>query len=50
MSWEDGKGVRVEWGGNVGKMCEWSEVARWERWENSEVAWPERQERNVVVI
>ena len=42
MSWEDGKGVRVEWGGNVGKMCEWSEVARWERWENSEVARSER--------
>ena len=50
MSWEDGKGVRVEWGGNVGKMCEWSEVARWERWENSEVARSERWERNEVAI
>ena len=38
----------VGWQGE--KVCEWSEVARWERWENSEVAWPERQERNVVVI
>ena len=32
----------MEWGGNVGKVCEWSEVARWERWENSEVAWSEK--------
>ena len=27
----------MEWGGKVGKVCEWSEVARWERWETSEV-------------
>ena len=25
-----------------GKVCEWSEVAKWERWENSEVARSER--------
>ena len=40
----------MEWGGNVGKVCEWSKVARWERWENSEVAWSERWERNEVAI
>ena len=37
----------MEWGGNVGKVCEWSEVARWE---NSEVARSERWERNEVAI
>ena len=53
MSWEDGecgKGVRVEWVGNVGKVCEWSEEARWKRWENSEVAQLARWGRNEVVI
>ena len=40
----------MEWGGKVGKVCEWSEVARWERWENSEVAWPGRWKRNEVAI
>ena len=34
----------------MGKVCEWSEVARWERWENSEVAQSERWERNEVAI
>ena len=34
----------------MGKMCEWSEVARWERWENSEVVQSERWERNEVAI
>ena len=34
----------------MGKVCEWSEVARWERWENSEVARSERWERNEVAI
>ena len=36
----------MERGGKVGKVCEWSEVARWERWENSQVAQSERWERN----
>ena len=40
----------MEWGGNVGKVCEWSEVARWERCGNSEVARSERWERNDVAI
>ena len=40
----------MEWGDNVGKVCEWSEVARWERWENSEVTRSERWERNEVAI
>ena len=31
-------------------MCEWSEVARWERWENSQLAWLERGECNEVAI
>ena len=39
--------MRVEWGGNVGKVCEWSEEARWE---NSEVAQLARWGRNEVVI
>ena len=34
----------------MGKMCEWIEVARWERWENSEVPRPEKWERNEVAI
>ena len=34
----------------MGKLFEWSEVARWERWENSEVAQLERWERNEVAI
>ena len=34
----------------MGKVYEWSEVARWERWENSEVARSERKERNKVAI
>ena len=50
MSWEGRKGVRVEWGGKVRKVCELSEVARWERWENSEVARLERWERNELAI
>ena len=38
-----------EWSGvaMVGKMCEWSEVARWE---NGEVAQSERWEREEVAI
>ena len=41
----------MEWGGNVGKVSEWSEGARWERSEeNSEVAQSERWERNDVAI
>ena len=40
----------MEWGGNLGKVCEWSEVGRWKRWENSEVARSERRERNEVAI
>ena len=31
-------------------MYRWSEVARWERWENSEVARSERCERNEVAL
>ena len=31
-------------------MCGWSEVARWERWENSEVAQSERWEGTEVAI
>ena len=50
MSWEGEKGVRVEWGSNVLKVCDWSEVTRWERWENSEVAQSERWECNKVAI
>ena len=34
----------MEWGCNVRKMCEWIEVARQERWENSEAARSERWE------
>ena len=34
----------------MGNLFEWSEVARWERWENSEVAQLERWERNEVAI
>ena len=34
----------------VGKVCEWSEVARWKSWENSEVAQLERWEHNEVAI
>ena len=34
----------------VGKVCEWSEVAKWERWENSEVARSQRWGRNKVAI
>ena len=34
----------------MGKVSEWSKVARWERWENSEVAWSERWECNGVAI
>ena len=34
----------------MGKVCEWSKVARWERWENSEVARSERWERIEVAI
>ena len=40
----------MEWGGNLGKVCDWSEVARKERWENSEVPRSERWERNEVAI
>ena len=42
--------MRVEWGGKVLKVCDLSEVARWERWENSEVARLLRWEPNKVVI
>ena len=31
-------------------MCDWSEVARWGRWENSEVAQSERWECKEVTI
>ena len=34
----------------MGKVCEWSGMAKWERWENSEVARAERWERNEVAI
>ena len=34
----------------MGKVCEWNEVATWERWENSEVERSERWERNDVTI
>ena len=34
----------------MGKVCEWSEVGRWKRWENGEVAQSERWERNEVAI
>ena len=34
----------------MGKVCGWSEVARWERWENSEVAQSERWEGTEVAI
>ena len=34
----------------MGKVCEWSKVARWKRWENSEVARSERRERNEAAI
>ena len=34
----------------VGKVCEWIEVAQWERWENSEVALSERWELNEVTV
>ena len=42
--------MRVEWGGNVGDLSGGSEVASWERWENSEVTQSERWERNEVAI
>ena len=29
--------MSLEEGGKVRKVCGWSEVARWERWENSVV-------------
>ena len=44
-----GKGWRVVTG-KVGKVYELSEVARWERWENSEVAQSERWEDSEVAI
>ena len=34
----------------MGKLCEWSEVAKWERWKNSDVAQSERWEHNEVAI
>ena len=34
----------------MGKLCEWSKVARWETWKNSEVTRSERWERNEVAI
>ena len=40
----------MDWGDNAGKVFEWSEVGRWERWENSEVARSERWECNEVAI
>ena len=40
----------MQWGDNVGKVCEWSEVAKWERWKNIEVARSEMWERNEVAI
>ena len=46
MSWKDERVVT----GKVGKVYDWSEVARWERWKNSEVAQPERWEGIKVAI
>ena len=34
----------------MGKVYRWSEVARWQRWENSEVKRSERRESNDVAI
>ena len=41
-----------EWSGMTmaGKVCEWCEVAKCERWDISEVARSERWERNEVAI
>ena len=33
-----------------GELCEWSEVAKWESWQNSEVARSQRWEYNEVAI
>ena len=42
--WEGSELGKVEesWAGKAGKVYEWSEVARWERWRNTEVAQSER--------
>ena len=47
LSWEGGKDVWVEWGVNVVKVYEWSEV---ERWGNSEVARSERWKGSELAI
>ena len=41
-----------EWSGlaMVGKVCEWSEIAQWERWENGEMGRSERWECEEVAI
>ena len=46
MSWKDEKIVT----GKVGKVYDWSKVARWERWKNSEVEQLERREGIEVAI
>ena len=44
--WEGGELGKVgeSWAWKTGKVYEWSEVARWERWGNSEVTQSERYE------
>ena len=41
-----------EWNGvaMVGKVCEWSEVTKLERWENSEVTRSGKWEGNEIAI
>ena len=34
----------------MGKVCKWSGMAVWEKWENGRVALSERWERNAVKI
>ena len=46
MSWKDERVVT----GKVGKVYDWSEVARWERGKNSEVTQSERWEGTEVAI
>ena len=48
--WRVGKVCELNAVPMEGKVCEWSEVAQWERWENSEVARSERSKRNEVAI
>ena len=40
----------MKWGGKVGNLCQWSELARSEGWKNSEVARSQRWESNEVEI